>query len=108
MRLLYIALLLVFSPGLALSQSPSFHEASTPDIVLPLPFYERSYNEGVHYIIAGGDGASTYKPSNPQNNQCSQMVYSDLSYLIFSLWQEQATVEAYGVDGKLLEAFSIP
>lgn len=70
--------------------------------------YERSYNEGVHYIIAGGGGAPTYKPSNPQKNQFSQMAYSDLSYLIFSMGQEQATVEAYGVDGKLLEAFSIP
>lgn len=65
--------------------------------------YERSYKDGVYYIVTGGGGAPRYdcqqKP-NPYHQCCG----SDLHYCILDIYGATAAFHAHRADGTVLDS----
>lgn len=68
--------------------------------------YERSFVNGAYYIVIGGGGAPLYKQS--RQREYSQKFLSDYNYCRLFIMDNIFKVEVLGIDGQLLDSFSVP
>lgn len=65
--------------------------------------YERSYKDGVYYIVTGGGGAPRYdckQEPNPYHQCCG----SDLHYCVLDIYGTTAALHAHRTDGTVLDS----
>ena len=69
--------------------------------------YERSYKDGVYYLITGGGGAGLYS-INVAPNPYQQVARAVHHYATIDVESSMLTVAAVGVDGEEFDRFTIP
>lgn len=67
--------------------------------------YERSTQDDVHYVVAGGGGAPSYSNPNAKHNPYSKSFYSGLSYLVVDVNDNGVDMTAKTPDGKVIDKF---
>jgi hypothetical protein len=69
--------------------------------------YERSYKDGVYYVITGGGGAPLYK-INRVENPFQQVAESAYHYVALDIESSKITITAIGADGRTIDRAEIP
>ncbi len=69
-------------------------------------FYERSFRNGVYYIVTGGGGVNQH-PIFPGLNPYSQVALNVYQYMRLSVDGREVLVEAVGPDGETVDAFTL-
>ncbi|HID07716.1 MAG TPA: hypothetical protein EYP10_11295, partial [Armatimonadetes bacterium] len=70
--------------------------------------YERSFKDGIYYIVTGGGGAPLYHPTgDPKQNPYSQKVVSVYHYCLITVMRDTVHVQAKDINGQVIDEFTI-
>ena len=69
--------------------------------------YERSYKDGVYYVVSGGGGAPLYRV-NSVENPYQQVAVSTNHYVTLDVESAAITLTAIDADGQIIDWFKVP